>query len=140
MRHLLYLAYLMKHKSRVFLHCVRLGVPIRGVVHDISKFSRIDWLGIGRQFYPSDESEKNDNTVLFQSAKEHHRVRNEHEVDHWYDAEEDPHAIPETVLREVVADWAAFQGVSCSGKQIRELAARSYQSWWPAPQNLIQML
>ena len=129
MRHLSYLSYVVRHKSRVMIHAARLGIPIRGLTHDLSKFSPIEWLGIGRQFYASSPEEKAGNEGLFRDAKAHHRARNEHEIDHWYRGNEEPERIPEPVLREVVADWAAFQGLAWRLEGIKGLAAKSYLNW-----------
>lgn len=37
--HLAYLWYVLRHKYFVFVECCRLGVPWRGLVHDLSKLS-----------------------------------------------------------------------------------------------------
>jgi hypothetical protein len=129
MRHLAYCHYLVGHKYRVLIHALRLGIPLRGLSHDLSKLSAVEWFGIGRQFFPSSPAEKDANADLFREAKAHHRRANEHELDHWYGLDGAPARVPEPVLREVVADWAAFQGVSFSLAEIKRLAARSYSNW-----------
>lgn len=41
--HWQYLKFLLKHKWFVFQECCRLGIPWRGLVHDLSKFSPAEW-------------------------------------------------------------------------------------------------
>ncbi len=81
------------------------------------------------QFYPSAPDEREGNKDLFRDAKEHHRRFNQHELDHWYEADAEPRPIPEPVLREIVADWAAFQGLAFSLSRLNRLAAESYHQW-----------
>ena len=102
---------------------------MRGVFHDWSKLHPVEYFGIGRQFYSSTDEEKTHSKAAFQAAKEHHRVRNAHEIDHWYGADGEPLKIPESVIRETIADWAAFQGWGFSEDAVRNLALRSYSSW-----------
>ena len=129
MKHFAYAAYLLRHKSRVFAHSLILGVPIRGLLHDMSKLHPLEWKGIGRQFYPGSQAEKDGNAGLFTQAKEHHRRRNLHEVDHWYRDDGTCEAIPGAILREVMADWAAFGGLCFNKVAVREHARRCYEKW-----------
>jgi hypothetical protein len=41
--HLRFLRYLLEHKWLVFLEACKLGIPWRGLVHDLSKFSPQEW-------------------------------------------------------------------------------------------------
>ena len=127
--HLSYMAYVLKHKGRVFVHATILGIPLRGLVHDLSKFHPLEWRGIGRQFYPSTPEEKANNSTLFQHAKEHHRKINQHEVDHWYNGDGSCKQIPTSVLKEVMADWAAFGNLCLSKNSIRQHARQCYEKW-----------
>lgn len=38
-----YLWYVLRHKWFVFVECCKLGIPWRGLVHDLSKFRRDEW-------------------------------------------------------------------------------------------------
>jgi len=129
MRHLAYTVYLLRHKTRVFAHSLILGVPVRGLFHDCSKFSRVEWRGIGRQFYPSNQAEKDENGPLFSAAKAHHRQRNLHEIDHWHGENDECAPIPVLVLKETMADWAAFGGLCLSRGSIRHQARQCYEKW-----------
>ena len=129
MRHLSAIGHLLKHKTRVFVHSIVLGVPLRGLVHDLSKLTRVEYLGIGRHFYPSHPREKERNQGLFREAKALHRARNEHELEHWYGNDESCLNIPEPVRREIVCDWAAFYGLAFSLEGVRENASMAHSRW-----------
>ena len=102
---------------------------MRGLLHDYSKISPLEYFGLGRQFYPSDSSEKECNKGLFKKAKAHHIARNDHELPHWYRDDGSCSEVPESARRETVCDWAAFQGFAFSLKGVRENARKSYSSW-----------
>jgi hypothetical protein len=129
MKHLPAIGYLVRHKTRVLVHSILLGVPLRGLAHDLSKLNRVEYLGIGRHFYPSHPREKERNQALFREAKALHRARNEHEVDRWYGAGETCSNIPEPVRREIVCDWAAFHGLAFSLEEVRKNARMAYSRW-----------
>jgi len=41
--HARYLSYVMRHRWFVFVECCKLGIPWRGLVHDLSKFLPSEW-------------------------------------------------------------------------------------------------
>ena len=43
MQHWRFLRYLLEHKRLVFLEACKLGIPWRGLTHDLSKFSPAEW-------------------------------------------------------------------------------------------------
>ena len=129
MRHFAYLRYLLRHKTRVFVHCVVLGVPLRGALHDLSKRSSVEYFGTGRQFFPSSSEEKERNQQLFQQARDHHSARNQHHFEHWYEEDGSCREIPLAVRREIVGDWASCQGCALSVARVKELAGKCYGSW-----------
>jgi hypothetical protein len=129
MKHAAYTGYLLQHKGRVLVHAIILGVPLRGLMHDLSKLHPLEWKGIGRQFYPSTPEERERNAILFEEAQAHHKRLNLHEVDHWYLGGGTCDAIPESILKEVMADWAAFGGLCLSKKGIRHQAWQCYEKW-----------
>jgi hypothetical protein len=50
-KHLKYLKYVIKHKWYVFIECCKLGIPIRGILHDLSKFLPSEWFPYANYFY-----------------------------------------------------------------------------------------
>ena len=51
MKHIKYLKYVLRHKWYVFLECYKLGIPITGIFHDISKFLPSEWFSYTETFY-----------------------------------------------------------------------------------------
>lgn len=46
-----YLKYVLKHKWFVFIECCKLGIPLRGLFHDLSKFLPSEFIPYARYFY-----------------------------------------------------------------------------------------
>lgn len=46
-----YLKYLARHKWYVFVECCKVGIPIRGLLHDMSKFRPSEYRPYARYFY-----------------------------------------------------------------------------------------
>lgn len=46
-----YLWYLIKHKWYVLIECIKLGVVWRGIIHDLHKFSPVEFIAYARYFY-----------------------------------------------------------------------------------------
>lgn len=79
--HLKYLWYVLKHKWLVFVECCRLGIPWRGITHDLSKFSPREWRAYVRQqklgFHPDDWTDE------FAAAINAHHKANSHHPEYW---------------------------------------------------------
>lgn len=77
---------ILKHKWIVFKLCCMAGIPWRGLVHDLSKFSPTEfWEGV--KYYQGNRSpiaacveDKG-----YSEARLHHRGRNKHHAAYWYD-------------------------------------------------------
>lgn len=54
MKHLRYLRYLLLHKWYVFVECCKVGMPIRGMIHDWQKFLPAEWLPYADYYYGGD--------------------------------------------------------------------------------------
>lgn len=83
-----HLKLITKHRHLVFKHCCKCGLFWRGLVHDLSKFSRIEfWEGVkyytGRKS-PLAECRKQNG---YSNAWIHHKNRNKHHLEYWYDRE-----------------------------------------------------
>jgi hypothetical protein len=81
-------ALVVKHRHKVFLHAVRCGIIWRGLVHDLSKFSPTEFLESAR-FYQGNRSPIG--VCRRQTGKSlawlHHKGRNKHHPEYWYDAD-----------------------------------------------------
>jgi len=79
-----YLWAVLRHKWFVFLECCKLGIPWRGIVHDLSKFLPSEFGPYAYYFYgpyPRDDEYKPKYVVeAFNRAWLNHQHRNKH---HW---------------------------------------------------------
>lgn len=75
-----------KHRHTVMKHCFKAGIPIRGLKHDLSKYSPVEFIN-GAKYYAGDRSpnelERNDRG--YSKAWLHHKGRNRHHFEYWTD-------------------------------------------------------
>lgn len=75
-----------KHKYWVFHYCRMVGIPWRGIVHDLSKFSPTEFCESVKYYTgtssPIDECKKD---IGYSNAWLHHRGRNPHHYEYWTD-------------------------------------------------------
>lgn len=96
-----------KHRWVVFKWCCKLGIPFRGLVHDLSKYSpkelSICTFYIGNKS-PHDEARK---ILGYSPSWLYHRNRNKHHWEYWIDSFEkmNPVKIPYKYVLEMVADF-----------------------------------
>ena len=99
-----------RHKWKVFKLCVRAGVPWRGLVHDLSKYSPTEFIESAK-FYIGDHSPINEakKTNGYSKAWLHHKGRNKHHYEYWFDAKSPDRApvIPYKYAVEMVCDTLA---------------------------------
>lgn len=118
-----YFKYVMKHKWLVFLASIELGIPFRGLIHDLSKFSLSEWSAYVNKFYP--KCKRTGMAHLrtegaFGQAWAHHFHVNLHHWEAWIiPGKEECLEIPEVFCKEMVADWNAMSRArgktNCSG-------------------------
>lgn len=115
MIYLRYLRILLRHKWYVFLECVKLGMPVTGLIHDWSKFLPDEFIPYARYFsiprrtdkgaYTADEAD--DPNFLLAWLK--HQRRNPHHWQWWLlvQDEDDSVILPmsDHSRREMLADW-----------------------------------
>ena len=75
-----------KHKLLVFKLSIKAGIPFRGLVHDLSKYSFVEFFE-GVKYYndvysPISECKKING---YSKAWLHHKGRNKHHFEYWYD-------------------------------------------------------
>lgn len=84
---MLHLQTVLQHKKKVFLLCRKAGMPLRGILHDLSKFSPEEFVESAK-YYQGDRSpilackEKNG----YSMAWLHHRSHNKHHAEYWVDS------------------------------------------------------
>lgn len=75
-----------QHRHMVIKHCFMAGIPLRGLFHDLSKYSPEEFLK-GAQFYQGTRSpnEGERDAYGFSYAWMHHKGRNKHHFEYWCD-------------------------------------------------------
>lgn len=100
-----YFKYLAKHKWYVFVECCKLGVPLRGLLHDMSKFLPCEWVPYAHHFYGK-RKKKVDRA--YDLAWLHHIHRNKHHWQFWVIVDngiEEYLPMPDKYVKEMLADW-----------------------------------
>jgi hypothetical protein len=119
-KHIAYFRYVVAHKYHVLRASLRLGIPLRGLLHDLSKFRPDEW-GPYSEYYYGEYPQSHDeiqrglppqNVVIrYWDANRRHFNRNSHHWQHWILFQEDAvkaMPIPLPVLKEMLADWYSF--------------------------------
>lgn len=78
------------HKYWVFYYCCKLGIPFRGIIHDLSKFSPTEFIE-GVKYYTKETSPINTAKKLTGYSEQwmHHKGRNKHHYEFWMDRFDD---------------------------------------------------
>jgi len=119
-----YFDYVVKHKWYVFLACVEQGIPWRGLIHDLSKFTPSEFFPYARMFYGNTKPVRDatgyykpydTGNTEFEIAWLKHVSRNRHHWQYWilpYDKDDktsDKYQkifdMPEVYAKEMVCDW-----------------------------------
>lgn len=106
-----YFWYTVRHKAFVFIECLRLGIPWRGLVHDLSKFLPDEFLPYARHFYgrPGPHAAADSGEEAFNLAWLKHQRRNLHHWQAWLLRFDDGTVraleMPDEYRREMLADW-----------------------------------
>ena len=77
-----------RHRHLVFVHCAKCGLAWRGLVHDLSKFTPVEFFEGARYFQgirsPIVACRKQTGVS---EAWLHHKGRNKHHIEYWHDVE-----------------------------------------------------
>ena len=75
-----------KHKYWVGYYCFKAGIPWRGIKHDMSKFSPVEFLE-SVKYYQGNRSpiDKCKEVNGWSKAWQHHKGRNDHHYEYWMD-------------------------------------------------------
>jgi hypothetical protein len=118
-----YLRYVLRHKWYAFKACRAVGIPWRGVVHDLSKFSWAEWRPYSEWFYgpygsiwltladeykAASEVKYKAAVADFGAAWLHHIHCNPHHWQYWITPDNgEVLPMPREYILEMVADWLA---------------------------------
>lgn len=107
-----YLRSLLIHKWRVFIICCKLGVPLLGLIHDISKFAPKRFVLYAKYRYGGEEmSRRVKQDYMCEMAR--HYLSDKHHWQYWVILNErgiGALGMPERYVAEMVADWVARNG------------------------------
>ncbi len=105
-----HLGLITRHKWNVLKLCIRAGIPFRGLVHDLSKYSPTEFIESAK-FYVGDHSpiKEAKATNGYSKAWLHHKGRNKHHYEYWFDgaAPDKTPVIPYKYAVEMVCDTLA---------------------------------
>ena len=75
-----------RHRHRVIAHCFKAGIPMRGLLHDLSKYSPTEFIP-GVRLYKGTRSPNEAERELYgySAAWLHHKGRNRHHFEYWND-------------------------------------------------------
>ena len=100
--YLAYIKYVLRHKWFVFVEACKLGIPWRGLVHDLSKFRLRELVPYTNYFYGDGHDD-------FKRAWLEHIHSNPHHWQYWVLNMDDEQTIllpvPKKYLKEMLADW-----------------------------------
>lgn len=107
-----------KHRFLVFKLAIKAGIPYRGLVHDLSKYSKTEFLESVKYYdgttSPISKCKKENG---YSQAWLHHKGRNKHHFEYWYDpqAPNKTPIIPYKYTIEMICDTLAA-GITYKGK------------------------
>jgi hypothetical protein len=108
------------HKYFVFIECCKWGIPVRGLLHDISKFRPSEFFSYAQYYYYPDGKRRHTNgsysrdipTDMVDSKFEYawllHQKRNKHHWQFWVIPEPNGNKImpmDEASAKEMLCDW-----------------------------------
>ena len=144
MHYLKYIAYIIKHKYYVMLECIKLGIPLRGVLHDLHKFLPSEFIPYAKYYYGNANKYK----ILEEQmdvAWLKHQNRAKHHWQYWCLIEEDTASIkalpmPDKYRKEMLADWIGAGKATNSKLTTKEwyYANRDYMTLHPATKYWIE--
>ena len=78
-----------KHRWEVFKLAIKAGIPIRGLLHDLSKYSYTEFWESAKYYQAGKKSPiptaRDD--IGYSAAWLHHKGRNKHHFEYWYDTD-----------------------------------------------------
>lgn len=118
------------HKYWVFHYCCKMGIPVQGLLHDLSKFSPVEfWESV--KYYqgnssPIDACKKDKG---WSAAWMHHKGRNKHHYEYWVDNLDNggtPLEMPLKYKKEMLCDYLGA-GRAYYGK---DFTYEKEYEWW----------
>ena len=120
-----------RHRHQVMRNCIKAGVPFQGFMHDLSKYSPVEFLN-GAKYYAGtrspNELEREDKG--YSEAWMHHKGRNRHHYEYWTDYNPntkkiEPVEMPLKYVKEMFCDRVAASKIY-QGKNYTEAHPLQY--------------
>ena len=141
-----------RHRHMVIRHCRRAGILRQGLLHDLSKYSPVEFLA-GARYYQGNRSpnEAEREAVGYSAAWMHHKGRNRHHFEYWTDyipkiGTAQPIEMPKRYVAEMFCDRLAASK-NYMGKNFTQqaplayfLKARANRAIHPATSELLESL
>ena len=99
-----------KHRHKVIYNCFRAGIPMRGLLHDLSKYMPSEFIA-GAKYYKGNKSPNEGEREVFgySTAWLHHKGRNKHHFEYWTDYNPiERKVMPVKMPRKYVAEMSLF--------------------------------
>ena len=102
-----------RHKNTVMLHCFKAGIFMRGLLHDMSKYSLSEFVAGAKNFQGTrSPNEKERELYGYSAAWMHHKGRNRHHFEYWVDVNPktkvyEPVKMPVKFFKEMFCDRVA---------------------------------
>ena len=127
------------HKKYVFEACCEAGIPLQGLLHDLSKFSPTEFLE-SVKWYSGDRSPIDNckDAQGYSMAWFHHRGRNKHHWEYWVDNFQDgmtPTLMPFKYALEMLCDFIGAGKAYLKDKFTWE----KEWEWWKTKRELVVM-
>ena len=94
----------------VFKYCCRVGIPWQGLLHDLSKFTPVEFIPSVRYFQGTSSPIGAERRAKgYSAAWLHHKSRNMHHWEYWVEFRDDGSEyyvkMPMNYLKEMLCDW-----------------------------------
>ena len=116
-----HLSTVRQHRKQVLIHCIKAGIPRRGLVHDLSKYSPTEFIP-GVRYFQGDRSpnEREREVSGYSRAWMHHKGRNRHHFEYWTDYNMttrrlEPVTMPDIFIFEMFCDRVAASKIYNKG-------------------------
>lgn len=108
-----YFKYIIEHKKNVGIECLKMGLIVHAITHDLSKFRPSEFIPYAKFFYAKDRAnnykKSDEDDPNFQTGWNHHQKRNKHHWNYWVSVTRKNEIIsiemPLKYVRQMVADW-----------------------------------
>ena len=101
---------ILTHRHMVFKYCCRVGIPLQGLVHDLSKFTPTELIPSVRYYQGTSSPIGAERRAQgYSMAWLHHKAQNKHHWEYWVEFRDDGTEyyvkMPMNYLKEMLCDW-----------------------------------